>query len=86
LGLYQQILLHGEIPADDSKGQQELRLSGLVVKQDAALKVYNPIYAAVFNQTWVETMLNNLRPYAEALNAWMTSNKAIAPVYYGEKL
>ncbi|MBD2077020.1 AAA-like domain-containing protein [Phormidium sp. FACHB-592] len=76
LGLYQQILLHGEIPIDDSKEQQELRLSGLVVKQDATLKVYNPIYAAVFNQTWVETMLNNLRPYAEALNAWITSNKA----------
>ncbi|NJO39526.1 MAG: hypothetical protein HC769_17635 [Cyanobacteria bacterium CRU_2_1] len=72
---YRQILQQGEIPADDSEVQQELRLSGLVVKRGAVLKVYNRIYAAVFNQDWVEKMLDNLRPYAEALNAWIASNK-----------
>ncbi len=34
LGLYQQILQQGEITADDSSEQMELRLSGLVVKQN----------------------------------------------------
>lgn len=73
LGLYQQILQQGAIKSDDSEGQMELRLSGLVVKQGSVLKVYNPIYAAVFNSTWVERTLNNLRPYAEAFNAWTIS-------------
>ena len=73
LGLYQQILRQGEVESDDSEGQIELRLSGLVVKQGSVLKVYNPIYAAVFNSTWVDKTLNNLRPYAEAFNAWIVS-------------
>ncbi|MEH1837175.1 MAG: hypothetical protein V7L20_00040 [Nostoc sp.] len=55
--LYQQILLKGEITADASPEQMELRLSGLVVKQQGLLKVYNPIYASVFNQTWIEKAL-----------------------------
>jgi WD40 repeat protein len=74
LGLYQQILQQGEIPADDSEGQIELRLSGLVVKRGSVLQVYNPIYAAVFDQTWVERSLNNLRPYVESFNAWVMSD------------
>jgi WD40 repeat protein len=73
LGLYQQILRQGEVESDDSEGQIELRLSGLVVKQGSVLKVYNPIYAAVFNSSWVDKTLNNLRPYAEAFNAWIIS-------------
>ncbi len=73
LGLYQQILQQGEIEADDREGQIELRLSGLVVKQGSVLKVYNPIYATVFNSTWVERTLNNLRPYAEAFKGWIIS-------------
>ncbi|NJO75819.1 MAG: WD40 repeat domain-containing protein, partial [Leptolyngbyaceae cyanobacterium RM1_406_9] len=73
LGLYQQILQQGEILADDSEGQIELRLSGLVVKRGSVLQVYNPIYAAVFDQTWVERSLNNLRPYVESFNAWVMS-------------
>jgi hypothetical protein len=74
LGLYQQILQQGEVQSDDSEGQMELRLSGLVVKQGSVLKVYNRIYAGVFNSTWVERTLNNLRPYAEAFNAWIASD------------
>jgi WD40 repeat protein len=75
LGLYQQILQQGEIPADDSEGQIELRLSGLVVKRGSVLQVYNPIYAAVFDQTWVERSLNHLRPYVESFNAWIISDR-----------
>ena len=75
LSLYQQILQHERIPADDSPDQVELRLSGLVVKQEGALRVYNPIYKAVFNQQWVYEALAKLRPYAEAMNAWLASNR-----------
>lgn len=61
LKLYQQILIAG-IPADDSREQMELRLSGLIVKHQGKLKVRNRIYEAVFNQTWVEKALNAAQP------------------------
>ncbi len=89
LGIYQQILSSSQkskvksqnqdtseslIPADDSPEQMELLLSGLVVKRDGKLTVSNPIYAAVFNQDWVDEQLENLRPYAKMLTAWLDSN------------
>lgn len=74
LGLYQNILKFGQIPAVDSPEQIELRLSGLVVEQEGYLRVYNRIYATVFDLHWVEKALANLRPYSEALLAWFASN------------
>ncbi|MFN5400218.1 MAG: AAA-like domain-containing protein, partial [Pseudanabaena sp.] len=41
------------IAADESYDQMQLRLTGLVVKRDGRLIVYNRIYAEVFNQVWV---------------------------------
>jgi hypothetical protein len=72
LGLYQQILIEGGIEADNSYEQVQLRLTGLVVKQEGQLRVYNPIYAAVFNREWCDRALADLRPpfYAEAMKAW----------------
>ncbi|HEY9613712.1 AAA-like domain-containing protein [Allocoleopsis sp.] len=61
LGLYQQILRQGQVLANDSPEQVELRLSGLVVKQDSQLKVYNRIYQSIFNLAWVEDTLANLQ-------------------------
>lgn len=52
LGIYQKVLQHKGIPADDSDEQLELRLSGLVVKRQGKLQVANPIYAQVFNGHW----------------------------------
>ncbi len=75
LGLYQQILQQGEIAADGSAAQMKLRLSGLVVQQQGKLKVYNRIYHSVFNGEWVEQELASLRPYAEAIAAWLKSGK-----------
>ncbi|MCP6760619.1 MAG: AAA-like domain-containing protein [Fischerella sp. CENA71] len=74
LGLYQQILHKGEIPADDSPEQMQLRLTGLIVKQQGKLQIYNRIYAEIFNQAWLDKILANIRPYAQALNAWVNSN------------
>jgi WD40 repeat protein len=93
LGLYQQILdsdlllttsatgstqlLKRGIEADDSDEQVYLRLTGLVVKQDGRLNVYNPIYASVFNRNWVDQALSDLRPpfYAEAFRAWQLADE-----------
>ena len=74
LGVYQQILQRGELAADDSYEQMFLRLSGLVVRREGHLKVANLIYREVFARDWVEKELASLRPYAEALAAWLASN------------
>ncbi|NEP02497.1 MAG: hypothetical protein F6K58_28385 [Symploca sp. SIO2E9] len=81
LGLYEQILSRAKlslskrgIPANKSLEQMELRLSGLVVNHKGRLKVSNPIYRAIFNQSWVSQELVKLRPYSQALSAWVASN------------
>ena len=74
LGLYQQILRWGGIESDDSSEQMELRLSGLVVKQDGFLRVYNRIYESVFDKNWVDKKLASVRPYAEYIIAWEESS------------
>ena len=74
LKIYQQILQHDEIAADDSLEQMELRLTGLVVKQSGKLKVYNRIYKSVFNRDWVERLLAKFRPYSESFKAWVDSD------------
>jgi hypothetical protein len=78
LTLYQQVLPsqqseQGGVIADDSPEQIELRLSGLVVKDDGKLKVCNPIYESVFNAQWVEKELENLAPYRRAITGWLAS-------------
>ncbi|MGK7873602.1 MAG: AAA-like domain-containing protein [Xenococcaceae cyanobacterium] len=75
LGLYQQIWQQGGIAADGSSEQMELRLSGLVVKEQGKLRVYNPIYKAVFDQSWVDKQLASVRPYSQAIAAWLASNR-----------
>ncbi len=77
LELYQQIQQQGEegIVAKNSPLESELQLSGLVVKQQGKLKVYNPIYKEVFNQNWINEQFKNLRPYFENFRAWVASGK-----------
>jgi len=74
LELYQQILDAGEVAANNSEEEARLQLSGLVVKQEGKLKVYNRIYREVFDQSWIERALGNLRPYSEAFRAWVSSD------------
>ena len=73
LGLCQQIMQQGMLLADDSPEQMELRLTGLVVKQEGKLRIYNRIYEIVFNQSWLAKTLTDLRPYGESLSAWLES-------------
>ncbi|MCL1470718.1 AAA-like domain-containing protein, partial [Argonema antarcticum] len=74
LGLYRQILQKDGVPANDSHEQMTLRLSGLVVRRQGQVRVANRIYEEVFNLTWVEKELANLRPYSEAFAAWLDSD------------
>ncbi|OKH40022.1 hypothetical protein NIES2119_03485 [[Phormidium ambiguum] IAM M-71] len=79
LGLYQKILLSSlednssGIIADNSPDQTELILTGLVEKRAGFLQVKNRIYCEVFNFDWVTKQLTNLRPYSQAINAWIIS-------------
>ena len=57
LELYQQILQLGEIDSNNSIEVSQLRLSGLVVKKQDKLRVYNQIYKEIFNKNWIETQL-----------------------------
>ncbi|HAJ61141.1 MAG TPA: hypothetical protein DCP31_19350, partial [Cyanobacteria bacterium UBA8543] len=74
LELYQQILQGIEVHLDDSKEQIELLLSGLVIKHQGQLKVKNRIYQDVFNLAWVEQQLGEVRPYSQALAAWVATD------------
>ncbi|MDX2214938.1 MAG: GAF domain-containing protein [Oculatellaceae cyanobacterium bins.114] len=61
LDLYHNIWRRGEVEASDAPEQIELRLSGLVIKRAGKLQISNRIYAAVFNQQWVQKTLFDLK-------------------------
>ena len=73
LGLYQKVLVQGNIAFDSSEEQTELRLSGLVVKRDSYLQINNRIYGAVFDRLWLKKAFAKLRPYSESFTAWVNS-------------
>ena len=73
LTLYQRILQHQGITIDGSDEQVELRLSGLVTRQQGKLKVSNPIYLKVFDRQWVAKQLFAISPYQNAIAAWLKS-------------
>ncbi|MBN3941861.1 AAA-like domain-containing protein [Nostoc sp. NMS9] len=75
LEVYQQVLQEGEVIDNKSDVKIEIMLSGLVIQQHRKLKVYNLIYKKVFNLDWIQKVLADLRPYSQALNAWLASNK-----------
>jgi WD40 repeat protein len=76
LGLYQKILTStAEANADSSPEKNQLRLSGLVVQKNNYLEIYNPIYKEIFNQQWIDRELDRLRPYSQAINAWLRSHR-----------
>ena len=75
LGLYQNLLEQGDLPADDRPEQVELRLTGLVVKRDGRLQVFNHIYQSVFKRSWVVQALRDLRPYGDSIQEWLSSGR-----------
>lgn len=75
LGLYQQILRAEQIPIENSDEETELLLSGLVSRVAGHLRVKSPIYRTIFDEMWVDYHLQNLRPYSQALQAWLMSER-----------
>jgi hypothetical protein len=73
LGLYQKILNTGTLCTDSTTEQIYLRLSGLTVKTLNGLEVCNRIYSSVFDLSWVDQTLSELRPYAVELKTWLYS-------------
>jgi len=73
LDIYQKIYQQGEVISQNTGEEGKLQLSGLVVKRNNHLQVYNPIYREVFNQQWIDNQLTALRPYSEAFRAWFNS-------------
>ncbi|NES92053.1 MULTISPECIES: tetratricopeptide repeat protein [Okeania] len=57
LKLYRKILLRGGIKTDESRIQMVLRLSGIVIKKQDKLVVFNKIYRTIFNLNWIEEQL-----------------------------
>ncbi|HIK29983.1 MAG TPA: AAA-like domain-containing protein [Oscillatoriales cyanobacterium M59_W2019_021] len=62
LKLYQSILQNGGIEINDSPEQISLRLSGLAIKKDDLLQVFNRVYAEVFNWKWLRKAIADLQP------------------------
>ena len=56
LELYRQIWHQGTIAVMDSPEESELLLSGLVVKQQGTLRVHNPIYKSIFDDSWIDSV------------------------------
>ncbi|UJB72978.1 AAA-like domain-containing protein (plasmid) [Acaryochloris sp. 'Moss Beach'] len=86
LGLYQQVLQAGQIADDGSSELLELRLTGLAVKHQNALRSHNRIYGALFNLDWVERQLTKLRPYSTGLAAWIATDQDASHLLRGEAL
>jgi WD40 repeat protein len=63
------------ISVGSSSEQIELLLSGLVETYQGELRVKNRIYLEVFNHAWIQDQLASLRPYSQALDAWIASNQ-----------
>ncbi|WP_319421505.1 tetratricopeptide repeat protein [Pleurocapsa sp. FMAR1] len=59
LRLYRQVL-EEKVLTDESKEQQELLRTGLVIKQQDKLAAANPIYQSLFDLVWIEKNLNSL--------------------------
>ena len=75
LELYRKVLKDEQLTVNNSLEETELKLSGLVVKKGNVLQVYNPIYALVFDDAWIDASLAKLRPYSENYRAWLQSGK-----------
>ncbi|MEM9566923.1 MAG: CHASE2 domain-containing protein [Cyanobacteria bacterium P01_E01_bin.34] len=87
LGLYKQVLQSKESQQDcrftqdgghplASNGRQpfyDLLLSGIVSAEHGHLEVKNPIYRTLFDETWVDRQLAELRPYAASFERWLSS-------------
>lgn len=58
LELYSQIWHQGAMTALDNPAENELLLSGIIIKQQGMLRVHNPIYKLIFNDSWIDSVMS----------------------------
>jgi tetratricopeptide (TPR) repeat protein len=63
--LYRQIWRQGEIPATNSRAEQELLKSGLVAKDHNKIQLAPSIDRQNFSDSWIENQLVRLQPYSK---------------------
>lgn len=78
LQLYERILSESNVSADDTNEQLQLQLAGLVVKRYGQLRVYNQIYARVFNNQWIQRRLSNV--YEEFMRTVTQQEQKLLPM------
>jgi hypothetical protein len=86
LELYRDVLRMKGVAVTESAEQTELRLSGLVIREDHQLRVANQIYAAVFNQRWIEKYIASICPHRSAMEAWVESGHDDSLLLHGQVL
>ncbi|MDJ0633552.1 MAG: tetratricopeptide repeat protein [Xenococcaceae cyanobacterium MO_188.B29] len=80
LELYQQIWQQQEINSIGSEEEKELVDSGLITISKGKLKLANPIYRSIFNQSWIDRELDILQPYGRIrLKIFGIETKASSP-------
>ena len=87
LDQYREILSKVEIKANKNDETRELKLSGLVIDINGNLKVYNPIYQAIFDDDWIKKERAKLRFYAEEFENWKNADDREKQRYllYGQR-
>ena len=89
LEIYKNIIENGSIEIDNSREQQALKLSGLVVRRSGRLEVYNRIYKEFFDRKWLDKSLTDVidRPYDDRINFWLQSDFTdLSKLLYGDDL
>jgi hypothetical protein len=88
LNLYKKIY-NDEIIIFDNHNivQLYLKLTGLVRDDNNKLIIANPIYRRIFNEEWIDTILNIIdRPFSNDLKRWLELNKTPSAALKGELL
>lgn len=75
LDLYRAVLDGDPQALQESPDAVELLLSGIAAKRGSQWGVKNRLYATVFDRAWVAEELRKLRPYSQALEAWLASDR-----------
>lgn len=73
LTCYRHILEQQEVVEESRPESQALLELGLIERQRNRFKVHNRIYQEVFNLSWVEQTLLDLRPYLKPFKDWQAS-------------
>ena len=77
---YQKTLWHKVLRNPESQEQIELLKLGLILEQDHQFVIANPDFQAIFNTSWVDQELGDLRPFEKVrINLFKLTERASLP-------